>query len=173
MEGQRRTSHPKTHTPGLAMTVAHPTITADHEQHDHAAIPGAHVRSPYDRMLAGFSHHVLHRPLRAYQRFAGAALLASILTACGAAFTALVARQTCPEPTERLGKNERSAHLEAGLLCRSIRSGDTLVKSAPRFRPQVTTSLPRLQSLLTAAQQFAPLTRRYPDGRDVVLKPKT
>src|ERR687886_546325 len=93
-----------------------PPRAADHLPHDHPAKSGEDeaARSTYDRMLAGFSHHVLHRPLRAYQRLVGAAILASILNGHGATFTVLMARQ--------MGKNELSAHVEASLLARFARA---------------------------------------------------
>ena len=46
------------------------------------------------------------------------------------------------------GKNQLSAHLEAFLLARRQKFGGSLVKCAPTFRPQVLTSIARLQRLL-------------------------
>jgi len=127
--------------------------TQPHDPHDQ-----------YARMAAGFSFHVLGRALRPYQKLVAAAVLESVLKGLGLTFTVMMARQ--------MGKNELSAHLEAGLLARHAKPGATLIKAAPTFRPQVTTSMQRLESLLKAAAQLAPLTRRRPDGSQEVLKPK-
>src|SRR5207247_309719 len=112
-----------THLQGLEMiaadTASPPRTAAEHqqhEQHDHHDQPVADApRSAYDRMLAGFSHHLLHRPLRAYQEIVGAAILAFLLYGCGTIFAVLMTRQTWPGLAERVGKNELAAHFEAGL----------------------------------------------------------
>jgi hypothetical protein len=46
------------------------------------------------------------------------------------------------------GKNQLSAHLEGFLLARHQRSGGSLVKCAPTFRPQILTSIARLERAL-------------------------
>src|SRR5437867_486469 len=80
MEGKRHPPRRRIHRQGPQMTAvdtASPSRTAaEHQQHDHRAQPVEDAtHSAYDRILAGFSHHVLHvlhRPLRAYRRLAGA-----------------------------------------------------------------------------------------------------
>jgi hypothetical protein len=118
---------------------------------DPAVIASTASRDFFYRMASGFSYHVLGRPLRSYQKEVAAAILESVVKGLGLTFTVMMARQ--------MGKNELSAHVEAGLLARHARAGDTLVKAAPTFRPQVTTSMQRLESLLKAAT----ITRRVPD----------
>jgi len=54
----------------------------------------------------------------------------------------------------QMGKNELSAHLEAFLLRRFITTGGSIVKAAPTFRPQVTTSIMRLEALLRRSPQL-------------------
>jgi hypothetical protein len=113
-------------------------------------------------MAAGFSANVLGRPLRDYQKQILAAILESVHRRHGATFTVMMARQ--------MGKNETSAHLELMLLCRYVPKGATIVKAAPTFRPQVATSLQRFEQFVREAEKNGPLTRRYPDGREVTLK---
>ncbi len=71
------------------------------------------------------------------------AVARSILAGEGRTFTVMMARQ--------MGKNELSAHLEAWLLHRFAGRGGTIVKAAPTFRPQIITSMMRLEGLLRAA----------------------
>ena len=118
----------------------------------------------YARMASGFSSAVLGRPLRPYQKQVAAAVLESVHRRAGTTFTVMMARQ--------MGKNELSAHIEAMLLCRYVPKGATLVKAAPTFRPQVTTSLQRLEQLFRDAEKMGPVTRRYPDGKEIVLMSK-
>ena len=92
------------------------------------------------RDFARYCQHVLGRPLRAYQLAPARAILASVFGREGRTFTVLFARQ--------MGKNELSAALEAYLLTLYSRVGGTLVKAAPTYRPQVLTSLLRLDGLL-------------------------
>ncbi|HZS00770.1 MAG TPA: hypothetical protein VFE37_18780 [Chloroflexota bacterium] len=87
-----------------------------------------------------YSRYVLRRPLRPYQLAPARAILASVFGGQGRTFTVMYARQ--------MGKNELSAILEAYLLALCQRRGGTIVKAAPTFRPQVITSLLRLDSLL-------------------------
>src|SRR5687767_4112174 len=90
--------------------------------------------------LALFSERTLGRRLRGYQREVGEQVLRSVKAGLGVTFTVMMARQ--------MGKNELSAHLEAHLLVQNQRKGGTIVKTAPTFRPQVVTSMMRLESLL-------------------------
>lgn len=90
--------------------------------------------------MALFSERTLGRKLRRYQREVGEQVLRSVAGELGVTFTVMMARQ--------MGKNELSAHLEAHLLVQNQRSGGTIVKAAPTFKPQVTTSMMRLESLL-------------------------
>jgi hypothetical protein len=92
------------------------------------------------RDFARYCQHMLGRPLRAYQLAPARAILASVFGRQGRTFTVLFARQ--------MGKNELSAALEAYLLTLYSRVGGTLVKAAPTYRPQVLTSLLRLDGLL-------------------------
>ena len=55
----------------------------------------------------------------------------------------------------QMGKNETSAQLEAYLLRLYAHAGGSLVKAAPSFKPQLVTSMLRLQSALS----LSPLTR--------------
>jgi hypothetical protein len=87
-----------------------------------------------------YCRYVLRRPLRPYQAAAARAILASVLARRGETITVLMARQ--------MGKNELSAALECYLLTLYQRRGGTLVKAAPTYRPQVITSLLRLDALL-------------------------
>jgi hypothetical protein len=87
-----------------------------------------------------YCRHVLRRPLRPYQLAPARAILASVFQGQGRTFTIMYARQ--------MGKNELSATLECYLLTLCQRHGGTLVKAAPTYRPQVVTSLLRLDGLL-------------------------
>ncbi len=95
------------------------------------------------RVLSDFAlycRHVLKRSLRPYQLAPARAILASVFGRQGHTITVQFARQ--------MGKNELSAALEAYLLTLHARRGGTLVKAAPTYRPQVITSLLRLDGLL-------------------------
>lgn len=96
--------------------------------------------------VAVFSRHALAAPPRDYQLEVARAVAASVLAGLGLTFTVVFPRQA--------GKNELSAQLEAFLLLRHSRRGGSLVKSAPTLRPQLVTSLLRLERLLQG-----PLTR--------------
>jgi hypothetical protein len=87
-----------------------------------------------------YCRYVLRRPLRPYQLAPARAILASVFGGQGRTFTVMCARQ--------MGKNELSAALECYLLTLCQRRGGTLVKAAPTYRPQVLTSLMRLDGLL-------------------------
>ncbi len=87
-----------------------------------------------------FSRSVLGRPLRPYQLAAARAIVASVFGQQGLTFTVMMARQ--------MGKNELSAHLECFLLNAFRHRGGQLVKCAPTFRPQIVTSMQRLERLL-------------------------
>lgn len=87
-----------------------------------------------------FARVVIQMPLREYQLEVARAVLDSIHQRRGLTFTVLMPRQA--------GKNQLSAHLEAFLLTRSQRIGGSLVKCAPTFRPQLLTSIIRLQRAL-------------------------
>ena len=87
-----------------------------------------------------YCRYVLRRPLRPYQLAPARAILASVFGGQGRTFTVMYARQ--------MGKNELSAVLEAYLLTLCQRRGGTLVKAAPTYRPQIITSLMRLDGLL-------------------------
>ena len=95
---------------------------------------------------AGFSS-TTGRLLRPYQAEAARAITRSVLRSEGKTFTVMFARQ--------MGKNETSAQLEAYLLRLYAHSGGSLVKAAPSFKPQLVTSMLRLQSALS----LSPLTR--------------
>ncbi len=102
-----------------------------------------HHEAALRRVLGDFAlycQHVLGRPLRPYQLAPARAILASVFGRQGQSITVLFARQ--------MGKNELSAALEAYLLTLHARVGGTLVKAAPTYRPQVITSLLRLDGLL-------------------------
>src|SRR3990172_5598620 len=81
--------------------------------------------------------------LRPYQAEAGRAILASVLGRKGLTFSVMMARQG--------GKNELSAQLELLLLVRHALRGGNGVKAPPPFRPQLLTSLRRLQDRLDDA----------------------
>jgi hypothetical protein len=87
-----------------------------------------------------YCRYILRRPLRPYQLAPARAILASVFQRQGRTFTVMYARQ--------MGKNELSAALECYLLTLCHRRGGTLVKAAPTYRPQVVTSLLRLDGLL-------------------------
>ena len=84
------------------------------------------------------------RRLRPYQLEVARAVTRSVIDgqARGPAptFTVLFPRQ--------VGKNELSAQLEAFLLFRHQEAGGSMVKVAPTFRPQIVTSLLRLEQML-------------------------
>src|SRR5688572_24286739 len=107
--------------------------------------------SPHTKSLKTFSNRALHRPLRPYQLDIASHILRSIVCSLGLTFTVMLARQ--------MGKNELSAHLEAYLLESHKDQGGTIVKAAPTFRPQVTTSMMRLESLLRQTR-FKPHWKR-------------
>lgn len=87
-----------------------------------------------------YCRYVLRRPLRPYQLEPARAILASVRACRGDTFTVMFARQ--------MGKNELSAALECYLLTLCQGCGGTLVKAAPTYRPQVVTSLLRLDAFL-------------------------
>jgi len=88
-----------------------------------------------------FSRSVIGRPLRPYQLEPARAILRSVREGLGLSFTIMFARQA--------GKNELSAQVECLLLNRYQRTpGAQLVKAAPTFRPQVVTSITRLERCL-------------------------
>ena len=106
----------------------------DISQRDHRALK---------RLLSDielFSRHVIEKPLRPYQLEPARAILESVLKRQGRTFSIMMARQA--------GKNELSAHLEAFLLTLFQRTGGTLVKAAPTFRPQARISMRRLETVL-------------------------
>jgi len=86
--------------------------------------------------LSNFSRLVLKRPLRAYQLEPAHAILDSILHHHGLTFAVMMSRQA--------GKNELSAQLEAYLLNLYRRSGGSLVKGSPTYKPQTYNSILRL-----------------------------
>jgi hypothetical protein len=94
-----------------------------------------------------FCRRALPQALRTYQLEVGRAIARSVMEGRGLTFTVLFPRQA--------GKNELSAQLEAFLLFRYERVGGSIVKAAPTFKPQVVTSMLRLERMLGGA-----LTRR-------------
>jgi len=78
--------------------------------------------------------------LRPYQLEVARAVARAVIDGQGLTFTVLFPRQA--------GKNELSAQLEAFLLYRWSRRGGSVVKAAPTFRPQLVTSLLRLERML-------------------------
>lgn len=92
------------------------------------------------RDIGAFSATVIGRPLRPYQLAPARAILAAIAARSGQTFTIMMSRQA--------GKNELSAHLECYLLTLSQHRGGQIVKAAPTFRPQLLTSLRRLERCL-------------------------
>src|SRR5688572_333905 len=124
MAASVRTRHP--HRTVAAAPLAAPTPTPQSPK-DHA------------HTLNRFSKFGRARRLHDYQRLVGGHILRSIASNLGITFTVMMARQ--------MGKNELSAHLEAHLLVQHARTGGSIVKAAPTFRPQVTTSLMRLEQL--------------------------
>lgn len=95
-----------------------------------------------------FSAMILRLPLRGYQAEIAQAVLRAIEEGRGQQLTVMMPRQS--------GKNQLSAHLEAYLLTRKQRSGGSIVKCAPTYRPQVLVSVARLlralENPLTAGQ---------------------
>jgi hypothetical protein len=87
------------------------------------------------------------RCLRPYQAQAARAIAGSVVRGEGKTFAVMFARQ--------MGKNETSAQLEAQLLRLYAGTGGQIVKAAPSFKPQLVTSMLRLQAALAAS----PLTR--------------
>jgi hypothetical protein len=90
--------------------------------------------------VALFAQTILDRPLRPYQLEVARAVLRSISRRQGLTFTVLFARQ--------MGKNELSAILEAYLMTTHQLAGAQIVKAAPTFKPQLITSMQRLEGLL-------------------------
>src|SRR5712691_5359826 len=78
--------------------------------------------------------------LREYQLEPARAVVRSALAGAGLTFTVMFPRQS--------GKNELSAQAEAFLMLRHQKCGGSLVKAAPTFRPQLQTSLARLERIL-------------------------
>src|SRR5262249_39521718 len=115
---------------------------------DETTPPPTHDSSPITHHLLRrglgdfelYCRYGLRRPGRASQRAPARAILASVLGRRGDTVTVMYARQ--------MGKNELSAALEAYLLTLYQRVGGTLVKAAPTYRPQIVTSLLRLDGLL-------------------------
>jgi hypothetical protein len=98
------------------------------------------------RCIDLFSHHILRRPLRAYQLAPARAIVDSVLRGRGLTFAVMMSRQA--------GKNELSAQVEAYLLTLHSGVGGAIVKAAPTFMPQAAVSMERL-----AATLDNPLTR--------------
>ena len=90
--------------------------------------------------VEAFGSAVLRMPLRPYQAEVARAVLASVAEGRGHSLTVLMPRQS--------GKNQLSAHLEAYLMTRCQRSGGSLVKCAPTYRPQILVSISRLLKAL-------------------------
>src|SRR5215204_5923150 len=106
-----------------------------------------------------FGSAVLRMPLRPYQAEVARAVLASVTEGRGHSLTVLMPRQS--------GKNQLSAHLEAYLMTRRQRSGGSLVKCAPTFRPQVLVSVDRLLRALDNRLTHGQAHRR--DGHMIEL----
>jgi hypothetical protein len=87
-----------------------------------------------------FSRRLVGVPLRPYQVEPARAILDSVLHRKGLTFTVMMSRQA--------GKNELSAQLQGYLLTLFSRTGGTIVKAAPTFRPQIVNSMLRLQRVL-------------------------
>jgi hypothetical protein len=107
-------------------------------------------RAELDRIIAdpvAFSR-TTRRLLRSYQGEAARAIARSVIRSQGKTFTVMFARQ--------MGKNETSAQLEAYLLRLYAGEGGLIVKAAPSFKPQLVTSMLRLQETLSDSV----LTRR-------------
>jgi hypothetical protein len=113
--------------------------------------PDTNTPSTHSTKLQTFSSRALSRPLHTYQSLIAGHILRSIACGLGLTFTVMMARQ--------MGKNELSAHLEAYLLELNADAGGSIVKAAPTFRPQITTSMMRLESLLRAPR-FKPHWKR-------------
>jgi hypothetical protein len=99
-----------------------------------------------------FSRAALPAPLRPYQLEVARAIGVSVQERRGDTITVLFPRQA--------GKNELSAQVEAWLLWRFSRAGGQLVKAAPTFRPQLLTSLHRLERMLRGPLTADRWTRR-------------
>lgn len=95
----------------------------------------------------GVFSRVVGRPLRHYQLAAARAIVRSVARREGRTFTVMMARQ--------MGKNELSAQLEAFLLFLHQRTGGTVVKAAPTFKPQLVTSKLRLERVLAHMPEAA------------------
>jgi hypothetical protein len=96
-----------------------------------------------------FSPRVLRRPLRRYQLGPARAIVDSVIHRRGLTLAVMMARQA--------GKNETAAHVEALLLNYYRRSGGTLIKASPTFRPQALNSLMRLIAVHEGALLPSPL----------------
>ncbi|HZU05893.1 MAG TPA: hypothetical protein VFB73_07965, partial [Chloroflexota bacterium] len=94
-----------------------------------------------------YARYLLGRELRPYQLEVARAIVQAVRTRGGRTLTVQMARQ--------MGKNEVSAVVEAYLLTLQQGRGGTLVKAAPTWRPQVVTSLLRVEGLLARS----PLTQ--------------
>jgi hypothetical protein len=128
-----------------------PTVSArSHASGDRLEEPKREVQLPdteaFGNRISTFSRTVLARPLRSYQEQVAAHILRSIRCELGLTFTVMMSRQ--------MGKNELSAHIEAYLLDKYAKQGGEIVKAAPTFRPQVTTSMMRLEALLRRAPRL-------------------
>jgi hypothetical protein len=99
-----------------------------------------------------FARYLLGRELRPYQAEVAAAIVRAVRAHGGRTLTVQMARQ--------MGKNELSAVVECYLLTLHMRRGGTLVKAAPTWRPQVATSLLRVEGLLARNPLTAGRVRR-------------
>lgn len=97
-----------------------------------------HAEQPVS--FENFSIDFARRPLRPYQLAPARAILESVQQNRGDTFVVMMARQ--------MGKNELSAQLEAYLLSNARHTGGSIVKTAPTFRPQLHTSIARLDRIL-------------------------
>lgn len=102
----------------------------------------ASARTPAQQAVSfeNFSLDIARRPLRPYQLAPAQAILQSVHENRGDTFVVMMARQ--------MGKNELSAQLEAYLLSAASHTGGSIVKTAPTFRPQLHTSIARLDRIL-------------------------
>lgn len=96
--------------------------------------------TPPPLSFENFSRDIARRPLRPYQLSAAHAILDSVHNNRGETFVVMMARQ--------MGKNELSAQLQAYLLSGAMHHGGSIVKTAPTFRPQLHTSIARLDRIL-------------------------
>src|SRR5579864_4316803 len=97
------------------------------------------MKNPRMRMsVEMFASKVLERSLYPYQIEIATAITDSVFENKGLTFTVMLARQ--------MGKNEISAVVEAYILAHKAEG--TIVKAAPTYKPQITTSRLRLLSLL-------------------------